>query len=229
MNNTFCKFVSLANLNKTAPLRGLLPAQLVRLSVKVSGEAVVADNATLSDGGTSEEAFLCRRLPSHNLPCSEECDKVAIRAPKNQDQCKSLSYQYPFGKSREVPRTPGNVHTGGFCVWHTCSMRAVSAPAVSKPALPAGPHLFVPPDVESSPQDFVEASIADDVAGKKVPARPLDRRTYRPREVWITIFQVDEAQNPLRAVLRKHEGDLLGFLPANEYQYGAGSTTAASL
>lgn len=51
---------------------------------------------------------------------------------------------------------------------------------------------------------------------------------YKRDGVWLTMFQVDESQNPLRTVLQNLENDLLRSLQANRYHYGAEMMNAAS-
>lgn len=79
-------------------------------------------------------------------------------------------------------------------------MGIVRNSASPKPASFFGLHSSFVADDESSLEEIVEAPIADDVAGKKVAASPFDPQTYRRDKVWVTIFQVDDVQRPLRAV-----------------------------
>lgn len=82
MTNAFFKFALRANLGKITEKPSLLFNQLVHLFVKVSGEAVSAGIATLSDASTLGETFLRLALHSHDLPRTEESDQVFIGAPK---------------------------------------------------------------------------------------------------------------------------------------------------
>lgn len=86
-------------------------------------------------------------------------------------------------------------------------VRAMKASASSKLASPASLLFTIVGDVKSSPWDVFRILIDDDVTGKEVASRPFDPQTYRREEVWRTIFQVEEVQNPLRNVLQNHEYD----------------------
>lgn len=68
----------------------------------------------------------------------------------------------------------------------------------------------------------------DDLAEKEFVVRPLDPETYGGRDVCLTIFQVIKVQNPLLAVLRKHEDELLDPLRAKSYGYRTGLMAVVS-
>lgn len=103
----------------------------------------------------------------------------------------------------------------------------VSTSASSQPASFVGLHSTAIADVESSPEDFFEVSIDNDVTGKEVAVRPVDLQTYKREEVWLTIFQFSEVYTLVHAVRQKCEDDLLESLQANKYKYSAGLTTVA--
>lgn len=75
---------------------------------------------------------------------------------------------------------------------------------------------------------FDESPFDEGVVRTEVAVRPFNRRSHRRKTVRLTIFQIDEVQNLLRAVWQKHEDELLGSLRENKYQFGAGLMTAAS-
>lgn len=77
-------------------------------------------------------------------------------------------------------------------------------------------------DVESSFEDAVDVSMEDNVAGKEVAVRPFNPQTYKREQIRLSSSQVDEVQNPLRALSEKHEDDLLGSLRAKKYHHDAG-------
>lgn len=83
-------------------------------------------------------------------------------------------------------------------------------------------------DVKSSAENGVRVSLDDNVTMKEVTARLSDLQTYRRKTVWLTIFQLDEVQNLLRAVFQRHEDDLLESERTKQYQYSAGLLTVAS-
>lgn len=58
--------------------------------------------------------------------------------------------------------------------------------------------------VKSSPKDVVEVSAENGIAGKKVAARSFYSQTYRGEQIWLTISQVVEVQDPLCAISQKH-------------------------
>lgn len=76
-------------------------------------------------------------------------------------------------------------------------MRTVSVSARPKLASCVGPHSSVVADVESSPEVVVTVPIDNVVARKEVAVRAFGPQTYRCGKVWLTIFQVDEVQNPV--------------------------------
>lgn len=82
MNNLFLTSVLRADLSNIAAQRALLPAQLVRLLVRVSKAAVFAGTAILSDSGTVCKTFVRPMLNNQDLPCSKESDQVRISAPQ---------------------------------------------------------------------------------------------------------------------------------------------------
>lgn len=188
-----------------------------------------AGTAPLGDASTHGDNSLRLSLHNHGVPCSDESDQVAISATRILHQCKTLLHPYPFNTRDEVPKTLGELYTSVFYALVSRETRAVSASAGRKPAFSAGALSSVMADDERSREDVAEVHTDDDVAGKQVAVRSLDPQTYRREEAWITIFPVDKDQNPLRAVSRKHENDLLECVRANEYQYTAGLMTAASI
>lgn len=92
----------------------------------------------------------------------------------------------------------------------------MSALASPKPATFVGPHSSIVADFESSLEDVVEASIDDDVVGKKVAVRSSDPQSYRDWEVVFTNLHRDEVQNPLGADLQKRKNEFAEFLRAKE-------------
>lgn len=73
----------------------------------------------------------------------------------------------------------------------------------SKPSSFVDPHLFVVADVKSSAKDVVELSADDQITGKDFITGPFDLQTYASENVWLTIFQINKVQKPLRAVFQK--------------------------
>lgn len=88
MNNSFLKCILRSGVGKTPVQRILLPGLLVHFIVEVDGEAMFAGTAALCDAGTLGQTLSRRRLYDHDLPSTEESDRVVIRAPKTENQCK---------------------------------------------------------------------------------------------------------------------------------------------
>lgn len=87
-----------------------------------------------------------------------------------------------------------------------------------KLAFSAGSHCSVLPDVENDAEDIVENPFDDNVRGEKVAVHSYKWQTGGRTEVWFTIFQVGEVQDPLCAVLWNHEDVLLESLLAKKYE-----------
>lgn len=109
--SSFFKIFLGPELEKTSAQRSLTPGQSVYLFANVSEDAVVADTATLSDTGTLGSNFLRRKLHSHDLPRSEEVDKIAISTPAihQQPQIFSCFYRFVRPDSRKCPKTTGRL------------------------------------------------------------------------------------------------------------------------
>lgn len=60
-------------------------------------------------------------------------------------------------------------------------------------------------DIKSSAQEFLKVSTADDVAAKKVMARPFDAQKYRCAEVKLVVFHIDEVRNPLGSIVLRRQ------------------------
>lgn len=83
MKNIFFKSVLCAGRGQTVAQCSLSSGMLVHLFVEVSGEAVFAGTATLSDARTLGKTALRRRLHSQVVACTEEFENVIICAPEN--------------------------------------------------------------------------------------------------------------------------------------------------
>lgn len=64
-------------------------------------------------------------------------------------------------------------------------------------------------DIESSDKELVKILVDDDVTEKGIAAPTFHSQTFRREGVWLTIFQIDELQKPLKAGLQKQKIDLL--------------------
>lgn len=93
---------------------------------------------------------------------------------------------------------------------------------------PLGPHNFEVAAVESDAEDVVEIRSDGDTTEKKVPARSFDLQSYTAGEAWLTIFQVDDVKNLLRAIYQTEESRLMGSSGSNKYQYGVRLRNMAS-
>lgn len=114
MNKKFLQLVLNDDVGKAAGQCGRFCGQVVHLIVDMTREAAFAGTATLSNACTSSETFVCRRLHSHDLPCSKESDQVVNGAPKAQDQSRILPYPYPLKASDRVPETLDDIYAGVF-------------------------------------------------------------------------------------------------------------------
>lgn len=108
-------------------------------------------------------------------------------------------------------------------------MRAVSAASSPRPAYSIDSHSSVVTDVDSSFEIVVEVPFDDDLKGKNIAVCTSDLQTYRREKVWHINFQVEEAQNPLRAVSQEHDDDFLELTQSIKYHHGAGLMTVASV
>lgn len=77
MNASF-KSVLDAELGETPAQQSFTLGKPVYLFEIVSGDAMTANTATLSNAGTSDNSFLRRRLHSLNPPCNEKLKHVAV-------------------------------------------------------------------------------------------------------------------------------------------------------
>lgn len=189
---------------------------------------MLASTTTLSDAGTPGKASLRCKLHNHDLSCSEESYQVFIGASKIQEQCKTFCYPYVFETSDEMPKRLSTFYTSRFYACYSRPMRSVSVSAGSEPASFAVSHSPVVADVESCSKNVFEVFVDDDITGSEVAAGPFDLQIYIRKEVLLTTFGTDKGQKPLRAVLQKHENDLLKSLRVYQYQYGHGLMTVAS-
>lgn len=193
-----------AGLGKNAAQIGLLPGRLVHLFVEVSGEALFADTAHLSDAGIPGHTSLRGRLHNHKLPCRKKSDQAVTGAPQNQEQCKTLSHPYSFVTGDDVPESLGNFYTSGFYAEGSRAMCAVSLFASSKPASFVSRHSYAVANVKRSAEVVFGVPVDDNFSGKKVAVCRPDLQTHRREYAWLTLFQVDEVQSPLRVVSQKH-------------------------
>lgn len=74
VSNSLLELFLRADAGKTAAQRGSPSGQLVHLFVEVSGRAVFAGTATLSENDTPGETFFRRRLRIQGPPCLEKSD-----------------------------------------------------------------------------------------------------------------------------------------------------------
>lgn len=100
--------------------------------------------------------------------------------------------------------------------------------AGSKLTFSAGSYFIVVTDVHSRPTDVDEHPIDSGIARKKVAVCPLHPQIYKRKNVWITVFPIDEVQSRLCAVSRKEEESSILSLQASMYLYDAGLMTAAT-
>lgn len=142
-----------------------------------------ANTATLCHADTSGQFFLRRRLPSHDLPCSDLSDRVAICAPRTQEQRKNLPHRHIFISTDDVPEMMDDFYTSGLYARDSRAMHVVSLSDCSRSACSAGPHFSVGVDVGSIADDVVEVSIDNYVTESKVAACPFDPQFYKPEEV----------------------------------------------
>lgn len=103
----------------------------------------------------------------------------------------------------------------------TVSVRAANFLTSQKSSLSTGSNFFVGEDVECRSEDVLEAPADEEVTKKGTFLRPSDPLTYTRQKVWRTVLPANSVQNSLRAILKKHEDDLLKFLGVSKSWYGA--------
>lgn len=109
MDNIFFKTVLRADVGETTAQHDLFHGQLAHLFVEVCEEAVLACNATFKGADISGETSRRRRPHIHRLPCTEESDQVAIRAPKTEARWKNLPHPYLLNTRDELPEALGSL------------------------------------------------------------------------------------------------------------------------
>lgn len=161
MNNFFNSALG-AELGKTPGVqRSPTPSQPY-IFADLSGDAVIAATATLSDASISGNNSLCRNLPKHDLPCREELDHVGICSPAIYHRFKTLLYLYRFITASDVLETLSDLLTGGFYAQDTRATRAGRRLLSLHSALSPDPHTLQVAAAESDDEDVAEISIDDD-------------------------------------------------------------------
>lgn len=85
---------------------------------------------------------------------------------------------------------------------------------------------FVVTDAEG--RDVAEAAIDEGVTKMDMTVCHSYLWKYERKEVWLTIFHVDEMQDPFNTVSARRKNHLLGSLQAFMYQHAIRSATMAS-
>lgn len=96
-------------------------------------------------------------------------------------------------------------------------MRAVGQLPSLYPALSVGPLTFQVAAVEINAGDVFGLPIADDTTGKRVAMPGFDQQSYKREKVWLTVIQVDDVEDPLRAVSQSQEDMLMESLGTSKY------------
>lgn len=92
---------------------------------------------------------------NHDLSCTEGPDSVAICEPNTQEQCKTLSFPYPFRMNVEALEKLSDLYTSAFYACGFCAVSAVSILIGSKSVSFVVNHCSVVTDVKSSLDDAV--------------------------------------------------------------------------
>lgn len=170
------------DLGKTAAQRRVLPGQLDHLFVDISGEAVSAGTASLSDTAIPDSISLRRKLKNPDLVCSKVFEQVVIGAPKTQERRKAVFSLCPFTTSENFPKTKRDLYTTGFYSRDYRAVSLLSSLTRLKSAVLARPEHCVEADIESSAKSTAEVPIGDDVTRNEVADLTRRPRTYRCME-----------------------------------------------
>lgn len=84
--------------------------------------------------------------------------------------------------------------------------------ASSRLASFVGPQSSVVIDVERSANEVVRARVDEKAAEKEVAVFCFEQQPYGCAEVWLTTFEIDKVQTPLRNVSQKHQNGMLEIL-----------------
>lgn len=99
--------------------------------------------------------------------------------------------------------------TSGFYAWSARTVCAVGHSPRPHPASPLSPYISEVAAVRSDAEDFVEVCIDHDTTGKKLAVSDFLLQSYAREELWLSIFQVDDVGNPLRAVSQTPDEKLM--------------------
>lgn len=172
--NTFFRSVLGAETRNATAQRGCTPHRPVYLLAKVSEDALFEGTASLSDARTTDNHVLCRRLHSHNLPCDEKLDCVAVPSPAIHQQFKTLPYPEHFFTADDVPEALSSLLTSAFYAWHTRAMPAVGRLRSLHGARSLGPNTFQEVAADGDAEDVVEVPTDDDTTGNQVAGLDSD-------------------------------------------------------
>lgn len=68
----------------------------------------------------------------------------------------------------------------------------------------------------------MDVAIEEDFEGKKVAVDLFSRRSANGENSWVSIYQMEEVKNTLRAVFENSDENLVTYLKENEFQYSVG-------
>lgn len=101
-------------LSRTSTQRSPTPDHPVLLFADVSGEAVIAGTATLSNASIPGKNSLRRKLHKHSVLSREKLRHVAMCSPPIYQKFKTLPRPYCFFAADRVRKTLGKLLTSGF-------------------------------------------------------------------------------------------------------------------
>lgn len=179
---------------------------------------MIPGTVTLSNADTLGNNSLREILHNHDFPCTEYLDRMAIHPPAIYQYLKTLLYRHYLIPADSVPETMADLLTSAFYAWDTCAVSALGCSHSPHPASSSSPHTSRVAAVESNAEDVVKVSIDGGTTGKKIAVSDFYRQSFTDEKVWLTIFQVDDVENLLRAIF--FEEKLIETLRINKYQYG---------
>lgn len=124
-------------------------------------------------------------------------------------ELKSSSRPYSFCSSDDFGRYAERFYASDDYAWSSRAVRVASPSISPESAHLAGPQVSVVVNVKGSPKEIMQVSFDEDGIEMKVRVCFFDPQTSRREKHLLLIFQVDEVQSLLCAIVRTRENEKL--------------------